>query len=158
MNDLILENKIDCLFLSETWLNTNTPVFLTKASPPDITFLYSIRTDIKGGGTASITLNSLSSKEIVLPPGDIIRRHGVNFHSFADDTQLYIVVSPEDTSPLDKLNNCILDIKSWMAENFLHLIQDKTEVLIIGLEAMREKLLARLYNLKPSQCGPGPHL
>lgn len=145
MNDLILENKIDCLFLSETWLNTNTPVFLTKASPPDITFLYSIRTDIKGGGTASIT-------------GDIIRRHGVNFHSFADDTQLYIVVSPEDTSPLDKLNNCILDIKSWMAENFLHLIQDKTEVLIIGLEAMREKLLARLYNLKPSQCRPGPHL
>ena len=66
----------------------------------------------------------------MLPLGDVIRRHGINFHSYADDTQLYIAVSPDDTGPIDSLLNCILDIKSWMAENFLQLNQDKTEVLI----------------------------
>ena len=46
----------------------------------------------------------------------------------------------------------ILDIKSWMAENFLQLNQDKTEVLIIGPEAQREKLLSKLqaFSLCPS--------
>uniref|UniRef100_A0A669CX68 Reverse transcriptase domain-containing protein n=1 Tax=Oreochromis niloticus TaxID=8128 RepID=A0A669CX68_ORENI len=88
----------------------------------------------------------------MLPLGGVIRRHGVNFHSYADDTQLYISVSPDDTRPMDALFNCILDIKSWMAENFLQLNQDKTEVLIIGPEAQREKLLSKLqaFSLCPS--------
>lgn len=88
----------------------------------------------------------------MLPLGDVIRRHGINFHSYADDTQLYIAVSPDDTGPIDALFNCILDIKSWMAENFLQLNQDKTELLVIGPEAMREKLNFKLeaLALKPS--------
>ena len=88
----------------------------------------------------------------MLPLGNVIRRHGINFHSYADDTQLYIAVSPEDTGPIDSLFNCILDIKSWMAENFMQLNQDKTEVLVIGPEAMREKLNFKLETLalKPS--------
>ena len=60
--------------------------------------------------------------------------------TWLDDTQLYIAVSPDDTGPLDALFNCILDIKSWMAANFLQLNQDKTEVLVIGPEGQREKL------------------
>ncbi|KAJ0062165.1 hypothetical protein NL108_017132 [Boleophthalmus pectinirostris] len=89
----------------------------------------------------------------MLPLGQVIRRHGVNFHSYADDTQLYIAVSPDDLSPIDTLFNCILDIKSWMAANFLQLNQGKTEVLIIGPEAQRERLKAKLqtYSLNPCE-------
>ena len=83
----------------------------------------------------------------MLPLGGVIRRHGINFHSYADDTQLYISMSPDDTRPMDALFNCILEIKSWMAENFLQLNQDKTEVLVIGPEAQREKLLPKLQAL-----------
>ena len=39
-----------------------------------------------------------------------------------------------------------------MAENFLQLNQDKTEVLIIGPEGKREKHLPKLHDYKPSQC------
>ena len=84
----------------------------------------------------------------MLPLGDVIRRHGISFHSYADDTQLYIAVSPDDTGQIDALFNCIVDIKSWMAVNFLQLNQDKTEVL---REGQREKLLPKLHNLKPTQ-------
>uniref|UniRef100_A0A3P9K8W2 Reverse transcriptase domain-containing protein n=1 Tax=Oryzias latipes TaxID=8090 RepID=A0A3P9K8W2_ORYLA len=76
----------------------------------------------------------------MLPLGDVIRRHGINFHSYADDTQLYVAVSPDDTGPLDSLLNCILDIKMWLGENFLQLNQDKTEVLVIGSEAERDRV------------------
>lgn len=54
------------------------------------------------------------------------------------DKQLYIAMSPEGTRPIDALFNCILDIKSWMAENILQLNQDETEVLVVGPEAKRE--------------------
>uniref|UniRef100_A0A8C8DHB1 Reverse transcriptase domain-containing protein n=1 Tax=Oryzias sinensis TaxID=183150 RepID=A0A8C8DHB1_9TELE len=88
----------------------------------------------------------------MLPLGDVIRRHGVDFHSYADDTQLYIAVSPDDLEPVNTLLNCILDIKLWMAENFLQLNQDKTEVLIIGPEDKREMIIPKLRNFKSSQC------
>ena len=68
----------------------------------------------------------------MLPLGSVIRRHGISFHSYADDTQLYVAVSPDDTGPIDSLFNCILDIKAWMSQHFLKLNQDKTEVIVIG--------------------------
>ena len=38
--------------------------------------------------------------------------HGINFHIHADDTRLYISMSPDDSGPRDALLNCILDIFS----------------------------------------------
>lgn len=83
----------------------------------------------------------------MLPLGSVIRRHGIAFHSYADDTQLYISMSPNDTGPIDALLKCILDIKSWMAENFLQLNQDKTEVLVIDPKAQGENLVSKLLKL-----------
>lgn len=37
---------------------------------------------------------------------------GFDFHSYADDTHLYIAKSPEDTWPIDNLFKFILDIES----------------------------------------------
>lgn len=65
----------------------------------------------------------------------------VGFHTHADNTQLYIAVSPDVTGPIEPLLDCNLDIKLWMAENILQLNQDKTEVLGISPEGQREKPL-----------------
>ena len=42
INDLILDNNIDCLFLTETWLGVDTPVILTEASPPNFDWWFFI--------------------------------------------------------------------------------------------------------------------
>ncbi len=69
----------------------------------------------------------------MLPLGNIIRKHGVSFHCYADDTQLYSS-RPGETQQIEKLMECIVDIKNWMTNSFLLLNSEKTEVLIIGPE------------------------
>ena len=69
-----------------------------------------------------------------LPLGDIVRRHGVSFHLYADDTQLYFTFQPDLTSSLQAksiIEACVSDVKSWMTKHFLKLNADKTEFLII---------------------------
>ena len=83
----------------------------------------------------------------MLPLGSVIRRHNIDYHSYADDTQLYISVTPNNYSSIDCLVNCISDINVWMSQNFLQLNQDKTEVLVIGEKNEREKLTAHLKTL-----------
>ena len=107
---------------------------------------------IKCGVPQGSILGPILFNLYMLPLGDVIRRHGIDFHSYADDTQLYIAVSPDDLEPVNTLLNCILDINSWMAENFLQLNQDKTEVLFIGPEDKREIISSKMQNFKPSQC------
>ncbi len=47
----------------------------------------------------------------MLPLGYIIRKHVVSFHCYADDTQLYISSRPGETHQIEKLMECIVDIK-----------------------------------------------
>ncbi len=55
----------------------------------------------------------------ILPLGNIIRKHGVSFHCYADDTQLYISSQPVETHQIEKITECIVDVKNWMTSNIL---------------------------------------
>ncbi|TWW55952.1 putative RNA-directed DNA polymerase from transposon X-element [Takifugu flavidus] len=59
---------------------------------------------------------------------NIIRQYGIHVHCYADDTQLYLSMKPEEREKLVKLQTCLKDIKSWMSSNFLLLNSGKTEV------------------------------
>ena len=66
------------------------------------------------------------------PLGDIAKRHNVDFHFYADDTQLYLGFKPSnEASTKQKMEACIQDIRVWMAFNFLKLNDSKTEMLVM---------------------------
>ena len=67
------------------------------------------------------------------PLADILRFHDMQFHFYADDTQLYISFSGNDdlelTSSMVKIENCLSDLDKWMALNKLKLNKHRTELL-----------------------------
>ena len=69
------------------------------------------------------------------PLGDIVREHGLSFHFYADDSQLYTSFACNDTSDLvaakQRLENCVADINLWMTANKLELNNDKSEFLFL---------------------------
>ena len=63
---------------------------------------------------------------------DIVGRHGVTLHSFADDTELYLHCHREDTTAAAaQLTDCVVDVSRWMTANRLR-INSKTERLWTG--------------------------
>ena len=71
-----------------------------------------------------------------VPIGDICRRHQVEFHLYADDTQIYLSFRP--SIPFSKhdciarIKKCIEEIGIWMTQNLLKLNSDKMEFILFG--------------------------
>ncbi len=82
----------------------------------------------------------------MLPLESIFRKQGVSFHCYADDTQIYMPFQKNDKNVLTPLLNCLRDIKSWMASNFLKFNDNKTEIIFFG---QTEYLASVNVNLGP---------
>ena len=77
------------------------------------------------------------------PISSIIQSHSsINYHFYADNTQLYISLSPAIFSHcIHKLKNCLNDIQNFMFINKLKLNPDKTEIILIGSKNNCKQLL-----------------
>jgi hypothetical protein len=97
-----------------------------------------------------------------LPVGEIIRSHNINFHVYADDTQLYISFDPKDRNAaqeaLLKLELCIADLMIWMKSNKLMLNNSKTEFLIAGTHQSIKKLPPLQLQVGDSTIKPSSHV
>ncbi|XP_061587561.1 uncharacterized protein LOC133452331 isoform X1 [Cololabis saira] len=62
-----------------------------------------------------------------------------HFHTYADDTQIYISSNPTAAIPPASLTTCLHDINTWMSNNFLKLNGNKTEALLIGSKSTLTK-------------------
>ena len=87
---------------------------------------YVLSTGVPQGSVLGPLLFSL----YIQPIGDIIRKHGLTFHHYADDLQLYAHFEYNDQSIsvcLEGLRICIIDIQEWFKANKLVMNDNKTE-------------------------------
>ena len=72
---------------------------------------------------------------------DLIDKFCIDYHFFADDSELYSCLPTEPESALSALRNvesCCRQTKIWMTKNKLKLNEQKTEVLLCGPSSRRE--------------------
>jgi hypothetical protein len=76
------------------------------------------------------------------PVSNVVAAHSLNYHQYADDTQLYMAVKRIDgNSPtFGVVSDCADDVNRWFLENKMMLNPTKTEAILFGTRAHCEKV------------------
>ena len=94
---------------------------------------YSVRARCEFGVLQGSVLGPFLFSVYVSPIAEVITSHGIQFHQYADDTQLYVAVKTE--SDIRKLEECTIAIRDWFTRNGMLLNPDKSEVLLVARKA-----------------------
>ncbi len=85
-------------------------------------------------------LGPLLFKTYTSPIAAIARSFNICQQQYADDTQLWIALSPADlASSITSLTSCLLALQTWFCQNGMALNPDKTEAILFGT---RQRLLS----------------
>ena len=68
------------------------------------------------------------------PVGDIVKKHNLRYHCYADDTQIYLSIKPDENwaSERSAIEACVADVGGWMNRNMLKLNQEKNELIVFS--------------------------
>ena len=74
------------------------------------------------------------------PIGDIVARHGLKYHCYADDTQIYMAVKHNQpiTEAITKIEQCLTEVTDWYGKTQLKLNTEKSEAVIFLTKTKRK--------------------
>jgi hypothetical protein len=126
-----MEKEIGLKGSALTWLKS---YFTGRTTSVCVNGVHSPNCSLDYGLPQGSIVGPLSFTVYTLPIGRIIQEHGLSYHLYADDVQLYISFEPSSSSSIESalstLTKCINDIQSWMTLNMLKLNNDKTEFFV----------------------------
>ena len=138
----ILLSRLSSFYgLSSTALNLIASYLLNRTQSVSIqshsTPPSSIFTGIPQGSVLGPLLFSLYTS----PVSQIFTRASISYHLYADDTQIYISFSPNQShDSLSLLSSTLDEVYAWLTSNRLSVNPSKTEFLIIGNPQQRKKI------------------
>ena len=95
------------------------------------------------------------------PIGDILRSHKMNFHLYAEGTQIYISFKYQKQIDFEnikvRIEACLTEIMNWMTDNKLKLNPEKTELLILSSKFRTEPIFPVL-NVGLGTVTPSSHV
>ena len=78
------------------------------------------------------------------PLGSICMKHGVTYHLYADNQQMYLPYKPINKGSqeecISRLENCITKTSEWMTNNVLNLSEDKTKFILFSTQQQLQKV------------------
>jgi len=137
VDHLILYNRLENMFgIKGTALQFFISYLVDRYQQVQINEVISERIQLETGVPQGSVLGPLLFLCYMRPLALLIEKHGVMYHGYADDTQLYIRFTRNSEQSLKiamtKMEACIENIKEWMLSNKLKLNEEKTEFLIIS--------------------------
>ena len=73
--------------------------------------------------------------------GELVNKHGLQLHQYADDCQLYLSVNALNaTTAIEKLTACLTSISEWMSSSRLRLNATKTQIVWLGSRQQLQKV------------------
>ena len=93
------------------------------------------------------------------PLASILKAHGMTYHPYADDTQLFQEFSLSDNTSLEIaiMERCVISIRQWMKTNMLKLNDDKTNILIIHPKSAHQHHLPESVRIGNTNVTPNTH-
>jgi len=113
-----------------------------------------LNTGVPQGSVLGPVLFSLYTKSIT----DLLRRHDVQYHLYADDSQIYVTTTIDELDNAQrKLEECLAAVQQWMVDHSLKLNPDKTEFIVFASREVSKRLPPRLLHVgsaevEQSQC------
>lgn len=135
-HDLMLQRLEESLGVKGAVLKWFSSYLKNRTSEISIEYEKSNPAKCKYGVPQGSVLGPILFTIYTMPLAKIIASYNINYHFYADDTQLYLSFDPKNrasfSDSLSTVQECIKDIKVWMNNNMLKLNDDKTEVLFIS--------------------------
>lgn len=94
------------------------------------------------------------------PMASIARRHDLQAHFYADDSQLYVSFSPQvpgdEAAIARKVEACLSETRRWMLANMLKQNDDKTEFIIVCSTNVRKQISGAPLTVGDASIPPSP--